>query len=210
MNLKFVFPVFILLLLVVALIPHPMHENTVTIKLIVQHYRNGKLIGTYVKDGDIFTRNIVNIWQGLLASQSPNVNYKITLTDNSNVQFQAYVAYCENTASKCFIYPNNVKIAIGTGTAAPSINDYALGAQVASATPSTSESTTSTSGYWQLTASFSFTQSYSISEFGIYQDFNDYGGATHTVLLNRDVLSTPISVVSGDSLTVTYQIRVNS
>jgi hypothetical protein len=210
MNLKFVFPAFILLLLVVASIPQPMHQNTVTVKLIVQHYRNGKLIGTYVKDGDIFTRNIVNIWQGLLASQSLGVNYKITLTDNSNVQFQAYVAYCENTASKCFNYPNNVKIAIGTSTTAPSINDYALGVQVASVAPSMSVFTTSTSGYWQLAASFSFTQSYNITEFGIYQDFNDYGGATHTVLLNRDVISTPIQVVSGDTLTVTYQIRVNA
>jgi hypothetical protein len=209
MNLKFVFPVFILLLLVVASLPQPMHENTVTTKLIVQHYRNGKLIGTYVKDGDIFTMNFASIWWGLFTSQMPNVNYKITLTDNSNTQFQAYISYCENTASKCLTYPNNVKIAIGTSTTAPSINDYALKVQVASATPSQAEFTSNTWGYWQLTASFSFTQSYSISEFGIYQDFNDYGGATHTVLLNRDVLS-PISVQPGDVLTVTYQIRVNS
>jgi len=60
-----------------------------------------------------------------------------------------------------------------------------------------------------ISASFSISSAVTISEVGYARNLNDNGASPRTILLMRDVLSTPINAAAGDTVTVNYIIRIN-
>ncbi len=137
----------------------------VRVTVIVEHYRDGKLINRVVDEKDPFTQN--------------------------------YVDMLKSGGS-----PSNSLIYIGDGNVAFSISDTAMkGVNVLSRAPSApQESIIDLKVNYTLSASFSLSSAMTIYEVGY---------ATNNKLLLRDLLPSPISAVAGDTVTVTYIIRVN-
>jgi len=105
---------------------------------------------------------------------------------------------------------NYVYIQVGSGTNAPSINDYALRTVVATA--QASSPTISTSGNKvnvSISASFTFSSQTTISEIGIYTPLDTSSNSVCNFLLARDVLSTAKTVPAGGQLTVTWILKIN-
>lgn len=93
-------------------------------------------------------------------------------------------------------------IAIGVGSDEPEPTNTTLQSEIMRAnTSQTRETTYVTNDTLRMTANFSFTQSFNITEYGIFND------PTSGVMLARQVFS-PISVRSGDTLQVNWRIIV--
>jgi len=118
-----------------------------------------------------------------------------------NLGLKAIVGLTGNIDSQtAFTY-----LAAGTGTTAAGATDTALeteitdsGLERASVTP-TSETTTATDDTLQLVKAWSVTGTNAVTEIGILN------AASAGVLLGHQVFSA-LNVVSGDTLTVTYQV----
>ncbi|MGB9759884.1 MAG: hypothetical protein ACPLZG_08690 [Thermoproteota archaeon] len=94
-------------------------------------------------------------------------------------------------------------VAVGTGTTSPASTDTALGSEVMRvASTNTRVTTNTTNDTLQLQAIFNFTESYSITEAGI---FNASSGG---VMLARQTFGA-INVVSGDSIVITWKVIVS-
>jgi len=94
-------------------------------------------------------------------------------------------------------------IAIGTDTTSASASDTALGAETHRTSATTSRTTTSvTNDTAQLVATFDFTDSYAITESGVFD------ASTGGNMLCRQTFSA-INVASGDSLQVTWKVQVS-
>jgi len=105
---------------------------------------------------------------------------------------------------------NYVYIQVGSGTNAPSTNDYAL--QTVVATAQASSPTISTSGNKvnvSISASFTFSSQTTISEIGIYTPLEISSAGVYNFLLARDVLPTAKTVPAGGQLTVTWILKIN-
>lgn len=93
-------------------------------------------------------------------------------------------------------------IAIGVGTDEPSPEDTSLQSEIARANTSQARETTYvTNDTLKMMATFSFNQSFAITEYGIFND------PSEGVMLSRQVFN-PINVQSGDTLQVIWKIIV--
>lgn len=93
-------------------------------------------------------------------------------------------------------------IAIGTGTTAASSSDSAMETEVdRQAGTVTTQTTTFTNDTHQVVASFSFSASYAITEYGM---FNASTGGT----MLSHIIDTATNVSSGDSMQVTWKIII--
>ena len=104
------------------------------------------------------------------------------------------------------------KIHIGSGTSAVSITDYQLANEVTST--KVAEVGCSTSGNQvnaTASASFTFTESYTIREVGLSICIARTGSSTwrRIMICRDDISSNPITVENGDTLTVTYIFMLN-
>lgn len=116
------------------------------------------------------------------------------VTCNAGIAKIAAVISAQATASWTYI-------AVGTVNTSPAATDTALGGEVLRVQGTTSLITTTvTNDTAQLIAGFIFSTSYSIKEAGLFDT-----ASTGTGDLLGHVLIGPYSVVSGDSLTVTWQ-----
>jgi len=186
------------ILLILLMIPHNTSpqgaQPGVGITLVVEHYRQGKLIERVVKEGDPCTQNFLNLVSSFFSGSS----FTMKDTSGSSYTFNALPAL------------SSTAIAIGSGTTSFSISDYKLATQVASTpTSSPTESVTGTRVNATVSASFSISSAVTISEVGLIGSIKDSGGTARSILLIRDVLPTPINAAAGDTVTVTYVIRVN-
>lgn len=183
----------------------PSKLGSVRVTLLVKQYRNGKLIKQIIQKNDPFTRNFVNLMWALL---KPNGG-TFTMVDTSGTT-RTLNLHNPNNYYHVPLYAANNKIAIGTGTAAFSIDDYNLASLFAS-TPSSepSESIIGNQINYTISASFSIDSAVDITEVGYIRTLrNPYGN--YDFLLMRDVLPSPISAQAGDTVTVTYIIQVNT
>ena len=105
--------------------------------------------------------------------------------------------------------PYDLKIVVGTGTTAFSVNNYALASQVQSATASAPTiSIIGNKANVSISASFTFSSATTITEIGyiIYEDQYNYA---YSYLFAREVLGTAKAVPAGGQLTVTWILRIN-
>jgi len=181
-------------------------KGGISVTLVVRQYRNGNLIKEVVDRKDPFTNNFVQILYATMYNRGDQKTY--TMKDISGTSRSLYISY-SGTYNPLFATGNYIYI--GDGTASFSINDYKLsGTNILKATSSTpSESTANPKINYTISASFSLSSAMTISEIGYSRILRDSGGSYYEFLLMRDVLSTPISALAGDTVTVTYIIRIN-
>jgi hypothetical protein len=105
---------------------------------------------------------------------------------------------------------SNLYIRVGTGTAAPTENDYELtmpNTDVSCDTVVVGNSANYTKTY---TATFSnpTNSDITVTEVGLYGNliFDAYGENYMDVLLDRTVLTTPITIPAGESKAITYEL----
>jgi hypothetical protein len=102
---------------------------------------------------------------------------------------------------------NRLWVSCGTGTTPPTRTDYKLESEVAEGVASLTVS--EDIGVITVAGAFTFTADTVISEIGLKWEGTVSGSSTcGKVLLDRTVLSTPITVPAGTTLTVVYRFRL--
>jgi len=190
--------------------PKQDRSGMVTVTLVVEQYRQGKLINRVVEEKDPFNRNFANLLAGLLTNCG-NVYKSITMTDTGGTARSFYLMGGASVTSSYYdLYATGNSILIGSGTTSFSLSNYALATQVASAASSSpTESVVGNSINITISASFSISSAVNITEVGYARNLDDTSATARTILLMRDVLSTPINAAAGDTVTVNYIIRIN-
>jgi hypothetical protein len=99
-------------------------------------------------------------------------------------------------------------IGVGTGTTPPTRDDYKMENKIAEGVAGAS--VTEDAGIITLTAGFTWTTDVTISEIGLEWYVNFSGSLPYNcrVLCDRTVLSPPITVPAGTTLTVVYRFRL--
>jgi hypothetical protein len=160
------------------------------VKLILQHYRGGSLIGTYIYNDDLVLSNMAFMYSYLFKGSGTAFGVR----DESGTSL-----------SITFINSDHSRIESGSGTTSVQCNDYNLNALVSSNTIS-SIATNNSTQVCTMSSVLSYGSSNSITEFGL-SFLNNYGGTY--ILCCRDVVS-PISVNGGDTITATYEFDWNA
>jgi len=185
-------------------------SGMVTVTLVVEQYRQGKLINRVIEEKDPFNQNFVNLLTGLLTNCGGVSEKTWSMTDTGGTARTFYLAHDPINYAYIDLVATGNAILIGSGTTSFSISDYKLATQVASAASSSpTESIIGNSINITISASFSISSAVTISEVGYARNLYDSSGNTRTILLMRDVLSTPINAAAGDTVTVNYIIRIN-
>jgi len=188
--------------------PKQVKSGMVTVTLVVEQYRQGKLINRIIEEKDPFNQNFANLLAGLFTNCG-GVQKTISMTDTGGTA-RSFLLRGGADANLYDLYATGNSILIGSATTSFSLSNYALATQVASAASSSpTESVIGNSINITISASFSISSAVTITEVGYARNLNDYGGTTRTILLMRDVLSTPINANAGDTVTVNYIIRIN-
>jgi len=203
----------------VGLLMKPSPKGGVSVTLVVRQYRDGKLIKEVVEKKDPFTNNFVQLLWSLMRSgarTSPSVT-AYTMTDVGGTSRTLLVSGYYNNGGSSYrsdympLYGTGNYIWIGNGNTPFSITDYKLwGTSILkAATSAPSESVLDPKINYTISASFSLSSAMTISEIGYSRILRVSDWYNYEFLLMRDVLSTPISALAGDTVTVTYIIRIN-
>lgn len=122
-------------------------------------------------------------------------------------------SYTPNALKNMDLRKTNFEMRVGSGTAAPTATDYALGNDITSYFSNTSlqvDSISTTNGL-QTTYIFSGTNSTSsdltITEIGLAKKFltTDHSTNGSVCLLTKNLLDNPITVAAGDNFTLTFE-----
>ena len=164
---------------------------------------------TYVKKGDPWLRNFVALIANAFLGRAYSTPVAIYRTDGSTFTIPEW-EYIYSGGTQIGKNPY-LKIGIGSSNTEVTFFDYELGNLIATADVTSANAVVSDNGTsvnMQFTASFSFSDSYTIREVGLYWYGYAFGSATQfSVLLARDVIG-PISVGSGDAMSVTYLVSI--
>jgi len=200
------------------------NEIMPTAKVVVQVQHKDGTTETIEKEGDPWTWNLVaiigNIFLGRYYAGSPLTIYK---TDGGAASFiEDYYYFSGSSDTLTNPVAPLVAIGIGSGSTAPSRYDIELinpitKIDVSSAGVTvTDDGTTITATY---SASYTASSDLTVRETAFYikavfvQSISNYpytgSQSASYVMLARDVLQSPVSLVSGDVITVTYQISMN-
>jgi len=185
-------------------------EGVVSVDVIVRHYRNGTLLSEQVKKGDPFTKNFAMLMYSLVDLDGYRCVSAVDTGGTSRSLCYDYSYSSSSYGERNYPYAAGTAIGIGTGTGAFSVNDYTLTNPIWATVSSPTVSIVGNKANITVSASFSLSAARTISEVGLKSTY-EYGAGDGTAgfLLLRDVLSTPISAVAGDTVTVTYIIRIN-
>jgi len=185
-------------------------KGGVSVTLVVRQYRDGKLIKEVVEKKDPFTNNFVQLLWSAMKTNNGACTGSYTVVDIGGTSRNLYVCRSDFAAE----YPlqgNGAYIWIGNGAAPFSLNDYKLsGTSTLKTTPSIpSESIADPKINYTISASFSLSSAMTVSEVGFSRLLRAPDYSNYEFLLMHDVLSTPISAAAGDTITVTYIVRIN-
>jgi len=172
--------------------------NSMGVILILEHRdASGRLIERRVKTGDLILENYARFLSTMLGGKK-----QIRNTEGS---WKTITTDTLSTVS------SSSHILLGNGTASATLEDYAMASEIAQAKVGSIGVTVSGNKVnATLSASFTFTASYTIREVGLrgriwYSDSN----ACYFLICRDDISSDPISVEDGDTLTVTYVFMLN-
>ncbi|WP_290624627.1 hypothetical protein [Archaeoglobus sp. UBA230] len=181
-------------------------------KLVVKN-ADGEVVGVREKDNDMFTANF-GAWLAAIFKLGFTKDSATTYTaidengtartlgnysSNSDYVNRASPIHCD--------WGNQFRVAIGSSTSAPTVNDIALGAEVARvqanmpqvvADPSTGELKII------FSATFSFDQEQTVSEIGVFFYARDKNNNGFNILVARDTFE-PVTVSAGGSVTIQYE-----
>lgn len=182
----------------------------------------GDIIAERCKDGDLFTKNWGAFMAGTLKLlfNSLHSNTYMAIDENGTAYYFGQDA--NNTSSdylwrSCPITQVNVKpilnqsvLAVGSGIAQPTINDYKLKAELARA-PASAPTLLIENNTIKIrfSATFSFASQQTVSEAGIYLNLYCNTNLDRAYfLVARDVFN-PVQVPAGGSITIIYEIVFN-
>jgi len=160
--------------------------------------KDGKLIATRYKKGDLILNNFKK-----LAAQVFGGKADVGAVNEGGVSKTLHTSW---SGGRNFNDDGTMdrKLAIGTGTVAPTRDDYALGSKVAETTGVT---TTIGPDYWTYAASITLTTAYDITEAGWFCYYLDSVGSTFWFMLFRDTFAA-VSVPAGGTISVTFKVTV--
>jgi len=177
--------------------------------------QNNNTVYRYVKVGDPPTKNFLlwiyhTYWYSAGASKeliypSWTAEDGLSLTPNSGSVHGAY-----ETSVGGFTYVS-LKIAIGTGTTAPTIDDYRLANKIAEFPVIRYEFVYNSTHMWiHLRGVYTAPSTLSVSfqEVGLFGYMDLGGGSRRWFLLFRDVLPSSITLGPGNSIVIAYNIYV--
>ncbi|MEM3955105.1 MAG: hypothetical protein QW047_08830 [Sulfolobales archaeon] len=183
-------------------------------KIIFEILKDNEVIERIEKDSkdflDLFTKVGLKYIYGYCLIRSSNV----TLIDEGGSQFNIYVDY--DPDREPYGYPNCKlidSIAIGSGTTAPSFNDYKLENkkyEVTATIKNYTEDIQNNQIYFDVEATFNISQQETFYEVGIFglavQIYSGFPWSIRKVLVSRDVIPSGITVPANSTLKVTYRI----
>jgi len=181
--------------------------------------KEGKLIATRYKKSDLILDNFRKcLLFGILGKANVEVkDATVSLTDEGGASRSPWVAYdyagdaVIRSIALSVLHSSAVterKIAIGTGTVAPTRGDYALGTKVGESVYVT---VAEFSDYVTYAASITLTTAYDITEAGLFRRFRggsatgDAGG--YWFLMFRDTFSA-VPVPAGGTVSVTFKVTI--
>ncbi|WP_290623912.1 MULTISPECIES: hypothetical protein [unclassified Archaeoglobus] len=180
---------------------------------------NGEIVDVIKKDNDLFTKNWA-MWLaailklGFTRDASAGTSYMV-LDENGTARYLGgYSGGTDliNRAAPIHLDWGNLwKVAIGSSTSPPSIDDYKLGAEitrVAANAPQLIVDDSTGEIKIVFTATFSFETEQVCSEIGVIISFKDTGNNTYYMLIARDTF-TPVTVQAGGSITIQYEMVFN-
>jgi len=181
----------------------PLH-NTV----IITVQRTTGETETYVKQGDPWTQNLINLIANLMLGRSLSSPLVIYKTDGTTFYYIETGAYSSTSSAPVPM----LAIQIGQSNYSFSPSQYSLISPIATFDVSSSGVSVSNDG---ITITATFTSSWTASsdvtvrEVGLILKVCTLQTETYSsVLLARDVLSTPVSLASGDAISVSYQVSL--
>lgn len=191
---------------------HPENTAGITVVPTLRVYKDGVLV--YEKRGDPPTYNLVHLFFAVIAPRyyTSGNEFKVTVSKMDGNGYTLNPDYNYNCKSGVEQAHSGWVIA-GTGQNAPSPADTSM--QMAS------YGEAKVVDYKQLdnktwviivSGSITFSGEYNITEIGYSADIDGTSVESppgNNLLLFRDMLSTPIHVKNGDSITVQYEIRIS-
>ena len=196
-------------------IPHVLvpGEMRAVLELIVKD-KDGKVTEKRVMKSESFVRQFMELIFTTFTSNWTSNRYPIRDTGNvvRNTYKHADLLQCDAGAG---VVTNGV--VVGTGTVAPTIDDYALGAIIAHGTGAGqlqySAMTFGAPASDATTSQFTLTRDFAngsggaitVNEIGLFS--RAYDGANQYFMTIRDVIAGGISVPNGQTLTVNYRIQ---
>ncbi|MGC9106605.1 MAG: hypothetical protein ACP5IE_00220 [Infirmifilum sp.] len=170
-------------------------------KIEVKVYRGGSLVASYEKVGDPWNWNLMALIGNLLFGRYYSNPLTIYWKDGTT----ATQVDTEYASSNPYL-----AIGIGSGTASPTPYDIDLSSVVTIIDVPAASVAVSDNGTHiiaQYSVSYTASSGFTLSEVGLYWKGCPFNTNTYKyALLARDVLSTPISVLANDVVTITYTI----
>jgi len=162
------------------------------------------------KRGDLRTRWFIRFMAGLFTSVGTTGTTSFSFTDTTGTSRTQQVKFAA-TAGTTFLNTtsceNRLYIALGTSSTPSTIDDYKLGNKIAEAVSSIVVD--DANGIIRLYATFTFSTDVTINEVGLEWSGAVYGTSTcGRFLVDRTVLSSPVSVPANTPIIVTYKILV--
>ena len=177
--------------------------NSASVIVIIEHYRNGELVNRLVKENDLILENFAKLLLKII-SQPPETVWFTKIDGGS---------YGSSSTSVLMVNQDTAMIHLGNGTSAVSVTDYKLASEVRSEiVGEVGCSTLGNKVNATASASFTFTESYTIKEIGLSLAIAGKSSSPtwYRILICRDdISSNPITVQAGDTLTVTYIFQLN-
>ena len=176
------------------------HGQSIGVILIIEHERNGEIIYRMTKDDDLTLRNVAGIMHFIIKGVEieNSLGYKITTGAQFTLDIDSTVDY---------IHAYMAEMHIGTGTTAPTYEDYKLETSIYNEqTEAIGYSVSSLQMNATYVVTFNIDNTYAITEAGFVGRV--VNGGTNEIMLFRDVFSA-INVISGDLLTVKYVVMFN-
>jgi hypothetical protein len=182
----------------------PLHNT-----LVITVQRTTGETEKYVKQGDPWTQNLIALIANLMLGRGYSSPLAIYKTDGSNFNY-IETAYLVVGSSGAVAPDPMLAIQIGQSDYPFSPSQYSLVSPIATFNVTSSGVSVSDDG---ITITATFTSSWTASsdvtvrEVGLILEVCTFGTKTYSyVLLARDVLSTPVSLASGDAISVSYQV----
>jgi hypothetical protein len=173
-------------------------------KIEVKVYRGGSLVASYEKVGDPWNWNLVALIGNLFMGRYYSNPLTIYWRDGSTTT-QVETEYTSSGTANPYL-----AIGIGSGTASPTPYDVDLSSVVTIIDVPATNVAVSDNGTHiiaQYSVSYTASSAFTLSEVGLYWKGCPYNTNTYKyALLARDVLSTPISVLANDVVTITYTV----
>lgn len=173
----------------------------------------GKLVDVRKKDYDMFTANF-GAWLAAifkLGFTSDSATTYTAIDENGNARtlgnYSTITDYVSIASPMHCDFGNGFRVAIGSSIAAPTVNDIALGAEIARVQASMPQVVADeATGELKIifSATFSFDTEQTAAEIGVFFYARDTANNTFNILVARDTF-TPVTVQAGGSITVQYE-----